>query len=186
MVKSLCNIDPSGTYTESLTDNVLLQINGQSAVPLIILSIFAVIFCFVIFKYLVFGKKITDVGLSLEGSRYAGYSVKKNQILSMLISGLIAGLLGAMVYLGKSNGNVPTEITAKAIPIEGFNGISVGLIAMNNPIGIVPVSILFGMIETAKSSIAQSCGVDAYITDLMFGIIVYGAAIVSLLYYIKP
>ncbi len=186
MVKSLCNIDPSGTYTESLTDNVLLQINGQSAVPLIILSIFAVIFCFVIFKFLVFGKKITDVGLSLEGSRYAGYSVKKNQILSMLISGLIAGLLGAMVYLGKSNGNVPTEITAKAIPIEGFNGISVGLIAMNNPIGIVPVSILFGMIETAKSSIAQSCGVDAYITDLMFGIIVYGAAVVSLLYYIKP
>ncbi len=186
IVKSLCDIDPSGTYTQSLSNNVLLQINGQSAIPLIILSIFVVIFCFVIFKYLVFGKKITDVGLSLEGSRYAGYSVKKNQILSMLISGLIAGLLGAMVYLGKSNGNVPTEITAKAIPIEGFNGISVGLIAMNNPLGIIPVSVLFGMIETAKSSIAQSCGVDSYISDLMFGIIVYGAAIVSLLYYVQP
>lgn len=186
MLKSACKIDQSGIYSDSLSSNLLMQINGHGAVPLILLALLVIGVCFVVFKYLVFGKKITDVGLSLEGSKYAGYSVKTNQLLSMTISGAIAGILGIMVYFGKSNGNIPTEITAKAIPIEGFNGISVGLIAMNNPIGVIPVSFLFGMIDTSKSQIAQACGVDSNITDLMFGIIVYGAAIVSLLYYLKP
>ncbi len=188
MISATCPKDQGGTFTESLSDNYLLKINGccGATIPLMILAIFVVIFCFVVFKYLVFGKKVINVGLSYEGSRFAGYSVKKNQILSMLISGMIAGILGAMVYFGKAPGNIPTEVTAKAIPIEGFNGISVGLIAMNNPLGIVPVSLLFGMIETAKSDIAQVCAVDSNITDLMFGIIVYGAAVVSLLYYVKP
>ncbi len=188
MISATCPKDQGGTFTESLPDNYLLKINncGGATIPLIVLAIFVVLFSFFVFKYLVFGRKIINVGLSYEASRFAGYFVKRNQIMSMFISGMIAGILGAMVYFGKAPGNIPTEITAKAIPIEGFNGISVGLIAMNNPLGIVPVSLLFGMIETAKSDIAQVCAVDSNITDLMFGIIVYGAAIVSLLYYVKP
>ena len=118
-------------------------------------------------------------------SLYAGMNVKKNQLITMAISGGLAGLLGAMLYCGQNN-SISVTIAAKAIPVEGFNGISVGLIAMNNPAAVLPVSCLFGMIQNSKSSIQQICGVDPNIADLMFGIIVYGAAIVSLFFLIKP
>jgi simple sugar transport system permease protein len=83
-------------------------------------------------SYTTFGKKIINTGMSLTASQYAGYSVKLNQILAMLVSGGLAGVLGMMVYLGRTN-SIPMNILAKSIPSEGFSGISVGLIAMSNP-----------------------------------------------------
>jgi simple sugar transport system permease protein len=77
-------------------------------------------------------------------------------------------------------------ITAKTIPAEGFNGISVGLIAMTNPIGVLPISLFFAMVQNAKASIQSAYAVDPAIADLMFGVIVYGAAAISLIYYFKP
>ncbi|MDE7434024.1 MAG: hypothetical protein K2M43_02780 [Mycoplasmoidaceae bacterium] len=185
MVKSTCKIADSQINTVPLSDNLLLRANGQSFIPLIILAILVVAFTFIVFRFLVFGKKLTNVGMSMDGSKFAGNRVQTNLLLSMLISGMIAGLLGAMVYCGE-NASVPTEVTAKALPNEGFNGISVGLIAMGNPLGVIPVSILFGIVETSKAAIGTTCGVDINITNLMFGIIVYGAAVISMFYYVKP
>jgi simple sugar transport system permease protein len=82
--------------------------------------------------YTTFGKKIINTGLSNTGAQYAGYNVKFNQILAMVISGGLAGILGIMVYCGRNNG-LPCSILSRAIPQDGFNGISVGLIAMSNP-----------------------------------------------------
>jgi hypothetical protein len=42
------------------------------------------------------------------------------------------------------------------------------------------------MIDGAKANISQIYGVDHSISDLMFGIIVYGAAIISFFYYVVP
>lgn len=103
----------------------------------------------------------------------------------MLISGCLAGLLGALLYMGKQT-TILTSISAKAIPQEGFNGISVGLIAMCNPAGVLPISFFFGMIYQAKASMAEVLVIDSTIADLMFGIIVYGAAILSVFYYFAP
>jgi simple sugar transport system permease protein len=83
-------------------------------------------------SYTTFGKKIINTGMSITASQYAGYSVKRNQIVAMLVSGGLAGVLGMMVYLGRTN-SIPMNILSKSIPGEGFSGISVGLIAMSNP-----------------------------------------------------
>jgi simple sugar transport system permease protein len=116
---------------------------------------------------------------------YAGINVKSKQLVAMLISGLIAGLLGAMIYCGQTNNLFITTAT-KAIPTRGFDGISVGLISMNNPVAVLPISLFFAMIENAKSTIQAECSVDPVVADLMFGVIVYGAAIISLVCYFRP
>jgi simple sugar transport system permease protein len=71
--------------------------------------------------------------MSTTASQYAGFNVKLNQILAMVVSGAVAGILGAMVYCGRDLGAIAITPISKTIPQEGFNGISVGLIAMNNP-----------------------------------------------------
>jgi len=130
---------------------------------------------------LVYGKKIINTGLSSSAAKYAGYSVKKNQVSAMTISGLIAGLAGIMMYCG-FQAVMPITVTARAIPNDGFTGISVGLISMCSPIAVIPVSLFFGMIQSSKAVIALDAGIDTTIVDLIFGIMVYGAAIISALF----
>jgi simple sugar transport system permease protein len=96
------------------------------------LAITVTLFAAVLLMYTTFGKKIIMTGMSLSAAKYAGYSVKLNQILAMTISGIIAGIMGVMVYLGQ-NTTMPVQVAAKTIPQQGFVGISVGLIAMSNP-----------------------------------------------------
>jgi simple sugar transport system permease protein len=135
--------------------------------------------------YTTFGKKVINTGLSTTGSHYAGYNVKFNQILAMVLSGAFAGILGIMVYCGRANG-MPCNILSRSIPQDGFNGMSVGLIAMANPWAVVPISFFFGMIDGSKADIQGILSVDHSISDLMFGVVVYGAAIISFFYYVVP
>ena len=176
--------------TEIIASNLRLFVQGDGAasgswIPLLVIMIMLIGISVTVLSFSVFGKKISAVGKSGTASLYAGINVKQKQIVTMLISGCFAGMLGAMIYCGYE-GSMPVTVTAKTIPQYGFNGISVGLIAMVNPIGVAPVSLLFGMIDTSKSSISAVCGVDPNIAQLMFGVIVYGAAIISAFYFFTP
>jgi simple sugar transport system permease protein len=101
-------------------------------IPLLIIMITCITVVIVFLGYTTFGKKIINTGLSTTGAQYAGYNVKTNQILAMAISGALAGILGIMAYCGRDSG-APCSILSRALPQEGFNGMSVGLIAMSNP-----------------------------------------------------
>jgi simple sugar transport system permease protein len=194
MLADSCKIGSDGLQTLPLTTlspshNLVLQIfmNGTyvSWLPLLIIAIIVVAFAIVLLGYTAFGKKIINTGMSLTAARYAGYSTRLNQVFAMLISGAIAGILGAMVYLGKAD-NMGVTVAAKTIPQEGFTGISVGLIAMSNSWAILPIACLFGMIDGSKVALQTSLGVDPSISDCIFGIVVYGAAIISIFYYLVP
>ncbi len=176
--------DSSGLSTASPGKELLLQIDGNSMIPLIIIAAVLIIFVAVVLNYTVFGRKQRVTGLSTTGALAAGYNVKANMITSMAISGAIAGILGAMIYLGFTP-NMPVTAAAKAIPQEGFNGISVGLISMCNPFASVPVSLFFSMVKASVADL-QLLGIDNHIADVVFGIVVYGAAAITLFLNIKP
>ena len=182
----------TGLTTELLPSNVSLNVfAGDGSVingywlPLLVIMVVAIPVSVLIINYSTFGKKVSTTGLSTTASTYAGINIQKKRMIAMMISGLLAGLLGAMIYCGQTN-QVFVTISAKTIPTEGFNGISVGLIAMTNPIGVLPISLFFAMVENAKATIQSAYSVDPAISDLMFGVIVYGAAAISLIYYFKP
>lgn len=176
--------DASNLNTLAPDNSVLLRINGNSFGPLIILAGVSIIFVAVVLNFTVFGRKQRVTGLSNSGALAAGYNVKANMIASMAISGALAGLLGVMVYCGFSP-NMPVTAAAKAIPQEGFNGISVGLISMCSPVASIPVSLFFAMVKTSVSDL-QILGIDNHIADVVFGIVVYGAAAITLFLNLKP
>lgn len=176
--------DSSNLNTNAPANDILLRLNGESFVPLIIITIILIGLVAVILNYTVFGRKQRVTGLSTTGALASGYNVKANMIASMAISGAIAGVLGVMVYCGFSP-NMPVTAAAKAIPQEGFNGISVGLISMCSPVATVPVSLFFSMVKTSVSDL-QMIGIDNHISDVVFGIVVYGAAAISLFLNLKP
>ncbi len=106
--------------------------------------IFAVIMAIIVYIFLwrtTIGYRIRAVGLNPHASRYAGINVKSTMVLSMTLSGMFAGLAGAVEILGLHHRMFePLAVSAG----YGFAGIVAALFGKLHPLGIIPSSILFG------------------------------------------
>jgi simple sugar transport system permease protein len=108
------------------------QVFGKTSAANIGLWI-AIVLCIVaysILKKTSFGYEIKAVGYNPNASKYAGISVRKTVILTMLMAGLFAGLGGAIQQLSAADTHY--AIT-DALPQQGFTGVAIALIAAGNP-----------------------------------------------------
>ncbi|CAM3359571.1 ABC transporter permease [Streptococcus pluranimalium] len=120
----------------ALTNNSRLNIG-------IFFAIIAVLIIWFLLNKTTLGFEIRSVGLNPNASEYAGMSAKRTIILSMIISGALAGLGGVVEGLGTFE-NVYVQSTSLTI---GFDGMAVSLLASNNPIGIIFAAFLFGVLN---------------------------------------
>jgi general nucleoside transport system permease protein len=95
------------------------------------------------------GYQIRAVGSSPSAAEYAGISSKKQVIVSMAISGALAGMVG-MNEIAGVNGKLLLEFVSGA----GFTGIAVALMGRNHPVGIIFASILFGALYQGGAEVA--------------------------------
>lgn len=160
-------------------------LTGSGWVWSIAITVVAVVVVWFLMKFTVFGHKLKTTGISPSASQYFGYNKNGLQLASFAISGVLSGILGVIVYTGQSNylnfnslGN--TALTS--VPVEGFNGIAIGLISLNNPIAIVIVSILLSFVYVGASP-ASLPGSSIF---LVTGILMYIIAIYAVLSYLKP
>lgn len=112
------------------------------------------------------------VGQNKDAAKYSGLNEKSLTIYSMGISGMVAGILGAVYYFGINQQFAVPK--GDAIPAEGFNGIAIALIAFSNPIAIVPVAFFFGLIG---SSVATTGIVNPSYISLALGVLMYVSSI---------
>ncbi|WP_033829166.1 ABC transporter permease [Bacillus andreraoultii] len=109
----------------------------------IFVAIIAVIIIWYILEKTTLGYELKAAGFNQDASKYAGMNVAKNIVVSMVISGFIAGLAGAMEGLGTFE-YVATKTAMTGI---GFDGIAVAVLGANHPIGVVFGAILFGALK---------------------------------------
>lgn len=141
------------------------------------IAIVAALFIALIFRFTTLGYNLRMTGLSPEGSRAAGLKIKRNIILSMMLSGFVAGILGVISFVIKDRQVSSEYITGTNLPSIGFEGIAIALLAFNNPIAIIPVSLFFGIFESGAIFGLSDLGIDRAISDLIIGLIMYFAAI---------
>jgi ABC-type uncharacterized transport system permease subunit len=96
------------------------------------------------------GFEIKAVGLNPSAARTAGMSVARVQILAMVISGALMGLVGVTQTLGLLNPDANAVTTSVDAGI-GFNAITVALLGRTRPWGVVGASLLFGALEAGGS-----------------------------------
>ena len=87
------------------------------------------------------GYEIRTMGFSPQAARYAGISHTRIIIVTMMISGALAGMMALNPIMGDQN-NVSLDFVSGA----GFVGIAVALMGRSHPAGIVPAAILFGVL----------------------------------------
>lgn len=133
----------------------------------ILIGIIVVIFVYVLINKTKTGYELRSVGYNKHASEYGGINIRKAIIVSMIISGVIAGLGGAVFVSGVQH-RVPRFSTFLNY---GFDGIAVALVARNNPIYIIFSSILFGALNASALEL-QFNGIPKDIVFLVQSIII--------------
>jgi ABC-type uncharacterized transport system permease subunit len=95
------------------------------------------------------GFELRAVGLNAEAARYGGIPVRRSYFAAMAISGLFAGLAGALDLLGWQFRVATADIHASTI---GFVGIAVALLGRNTAAGIGLAALLFGALVVGTST----------------------------------
>jgi len=138
----------------------------------ILICIALCIIAWFILKKTTLGYELKAVGYNDEASRYAGVNIRKSIIISMTISGAFAGLGGAMNHLGASG---TRYLITDSLPSQGFQGISVALIAASNPVGIIFSGLLIAFFSVGGVSM-QSLGLEPQLVDVVTSTIIYCCA----------
>jgi simple sugar transport system permease protein len=128
------NFFQSSRFTQYFPPN---QLNGG-----LILAVIVTVLVFILIKYLPLGWKIDSVGKNIIASRYCGINSTRVIMMVMALSGMLAALCGAERVLG-AFGYMDLGFSAG----YGFEGLSIAVIAANNPSGVMLVSLFFGLLN---------------------------------------
>ena len=95
------------------------------------------------------GYEIRVVGGNPGAARFAGISVSRNFVLSMLVAGAMAGLMGLNELMGLQH-----RLIANFTMGYGFVGIAVAFMGRGHPVGIILAAILFGALYQGGAELA--------------------------------
>lgn len=144
---------------------------GNAAYPIIIgrnghLGILIALAAVAIIWWLLYrttrGFEVRTVGANPDAARYAGMRPRFLIMLTMTISGGLAGLAGTSVVLG-----VTHSMTSSFGTTVGFDSIAVALLARSDPIGIIFAALLFGAMRSGASLMQIQAGIPVELVDVV-------------------
>lgn len=136
------------------------------------IAVIMAVVIYILLEKTTFGYELKAAGFNKDASKYAGMNEKRNIILSMAIAGALSGMAGALLYLAGSGKHI--EI-ADVLAGEGFTGISVALLGLSNPIGVLLAGIFIAYI-TAGGFYLQLLNFSTEIIDIIIAVIIYFSA----------
>ena len=154
----------------TLTNVMIGDLKCKIPLGLIIAVIVALLVAF-LFRKTTLGFEIRAVGQSRRCSRYAGIRVNRTILISMGLSGAIAGLAGVTYYLGYTNTIIP-----KTLPDMGYDSISVALLGSGSPIGSMLAAVIVSVFQQGANYMSSRLGVAKEIASLITGILLLFAS----------
>lgn len=145
---------------------------GSSVNGGILIAILVVILTYLLLQKTTFGYELKAVGFNRDAGKYAGINEKKSIIMSMVIAGAIAGLAGGLLYLAGTGKHIEVK---DVLASEGFTGISVALLGLSNPIGVLFSGIFIAYLTTGGFYL-QLFNFSTEIIDIIVAVIIYFSA----------
>jgi len=138
----------------------------------IFIAIAFAVLMFIILEKTAFGYELKACGYNRNAAYYAGIDEKRSIIISMVISGALAGLGGALLYLAGSGKSIHV---VDMLAQEGFNGIPVALLGLNNPIGIIFSGLFVAYLNVGGFNM-QLYNFVPQIIEIIIAVIIYFSA----------
>lgn len=166
--EDLALVNPALQATQPAVDNASLPLllEGTRLHAGILIALLAAVLVWFLLYRTVFGYKIRAVGLSQGAAAYAGISWGRTIALAMLLSGLLAGLGGAVDAIGLHGRYYNVMLGL------GFTSIAVGLVGRNNPFGVVMAGLLFGALASGATRMQNTAGIARDIVYVLLAFVI--------------
>lgn len=138
----------------------------------ILIAIVLAVLIYILLNRTIIGFELKSCGKNSDASKYAGINEKRSIVVSMLISGALIGLGGALMYLSAAGNSITVADTLSS---EGFNGIPVALLALNHPIAIIFSGIFIAYLQVSGFYM-QTYRFSPEIVDIIIAVIIYFSA----------
>ncbi len=146
---------------------------GSGGIPVVIFLATAAVF-HVALRYTRYGKFTYAIGANVQAARVSGISVGRHLMVVYTIAGLLSGLAGvvtaARAASGQAGMGMSYELDAIAGAVIGGTSLSGGVGRMT---GTVIGTVILGVMTSGFTFI----GVDAYIQDIVKGMIIVAAVV---------
>ena len=177
---------PTSPYTKSLqgtNPGALLPSLGMGALfgdeksvtIAIPLALIMAVVIWVVLNKTKFGYELKATGGNYHAAKYCGMKGNRNIILTMVISGALAGLGAGLLFL---TGIEEWETTISSVPAMGFNGIAVAFLGGLNPIGSILSAFFIQYITTGGGNVDLQV-YCSQISSLISSLIIYLCAFVA-------
>jgi len=130
------------------------------------------------------GLEIRMTGANPSGARYAGVRIAFIIVLTMTLSGALAGMAGTVQILAVDHQLVRSFSTG-----YGFDSIALALLGNSHPLGVVLASLLFGFMRGGAARMQSVAGTPVEIIRIIQGMLIIfiaAPAIIRSLYRLKP
>ena len=155
-----------------LTAQLPMLIEGTRLHAGFLLAIGAAILVYLILFKSKLGFSLRATGVNPKAARYAGIDIKKSILITIIISGAIAGIAGAALVQGVNDRLLP-----HISPGYGFIAIVIALLGREHPLGIVFVAIFFGALMSGANLMYQTMGIPVAIAGTLQALVLIFALI---------
>jgi general nucleoside transport system permease protein len=114
-----------------------------------------------------FGLELRMEGANDRAARYAGISVKRTMVISMVISAVLCGLAGSIHLLGVDHRMMPSFS-----PGYGFDAIALALLGNSHPVGVLLSSLLFAFLRGGAPRMQVVAGTPVEIIRIIQGMVI--------------
>ena len=113
------------------------------------------------------GYEIRAFGRSEPAARYAGINPVRVTMITMLISGALAGLMAINNVMGESE-----RLLQNSAEGAGFIGIAVALMGRNHPVGVFLAAILFGFLYQGGAELGLWTSIPIELRTVVQGLVI--------------
>lgn len=127
----------------------------------------AVVLISLFYKYSVTGYNMIAAGDNYKAAEAGGIRMNRTRLMSMAMSGAIAGLAGAMLVAATHGRDVIGMSSG-----YGFDGMAIAVLGQNSAFGVFLSSILFGGLRTGSLSMSMFEGIPSELVSILQGLII--------------
>lgn len=180
-----CTPAPSSAYilsTACLPKGLESFFGGFALNIGILIAIVAVVVMYIVLNKTTLGYQLKAAGFNKDASKYAGMNTKRNIMLSMAIAGILAGLAGAVVLLvSDKQMRIEEGMMASEFMSLGFDGISIALLGISEPIGIALAGLFLAYVRQGGDYM-ELANYMKELADVITSVIIYFSALSVVVY----
>lgn len=163
--------ESAGFYPQSdlLSQNAWLTsiLPGTRMHTGVIVAVIAVFVVYFLLWKLPLGYQMRAVGNNPIAARTNGIKVARNMVLAMVLSGVFAGLAGAIEIMG-----IHHRLMNGFSSSYGFDAMAVALLGGLHPAGVTVAALFFGALRTGANTMQRTLQVPVSLVNIIQGLVI--------------